>query len=66
MDVGAVLIQLKPNFLTHVEAWQAELNNRKNEALETLQAEGVFVESWFYFGIYSSRGHSKSSSRCEK
>ncbi len=30
MDVGAVLIQLKPDSLTHVDAWQAELNARKS------------------------------------
>ena len=51
MDVGAVLIQLKPNALTHVDAWQAELNARKDEAIETLKAEGVLVESWFYLEL---------------
>lgn len=48
MDVGAVLIRLKPNSMSNVAAWQAELNARKNEAIETLKAEGVFVESWFH------------------
>ena len=51
MDVGAVLIQLKPDSLTYVDAWQAELNARKDEALETLKAEGVLVESWFYLKL---------------
>lgn len=51
MDIGAVLIQLKPNALTHVDAWQAELNARKDEAIETLKAEGVRVESWFYLEL---------------
>lgn len=51
MDVGAVLIQLKTDSLTHVDAWQAELNARKDEALETLKAEGVLVESWFYLKL---------------
>ncbi|MEG0482307.1 MAG: DUF6176 family protein [Acinetobacter sp.] len=51
MDVGAVLIQLKPDSLTHVDAWQAELNARKKEAIETLKAEGVLVESWFYLEL---------------
>lgn len=51
MDVGAVLIQLKPDSLTHVDAWQAELNARKDEALETLKAEGVLFESWFYLKL---------------
>ena len=48
MDVGAVLIRLKPNSMSNVAAWQAELNARKNEAIETLKSEGVFVESWFH------------------
>ena len=47
-DVGTVLIKLKADFMQSVEAWQAELNARKAEAIETLKAEGVFVESWFH------------------
>lgn len=47
-DVGAVLIQLKLESMANVEAWQKELNARKDEAMETLKAEGVFVESWFH------------------
>ena len=47
-DVGAVLIQLKLDSMANVEAWQKELNVRKDEAIETLKAEGVFVESWFH------------------
>ncbi len=45
MDVGAVLIKLKTNSMQNVKAWQAELNTRKTEAIETLKAEGVCVES---------------------
>lgn len=48
MDVGTVLIKLKPNTMPNVEAWQKELNARKDEAIETLKAEGVSVESWFH------------------
>lgn len=48
MDVGAVLIKLKTNSMQNVKAWQAELNTRKTEAIETLKAEGVCVESWFH------------------
>ena len=47
MDVGAVLIKLKTNTLANVEAWQQEIEQRKAEAIQTLQAEGVKVESWF-------------------
>ena len=48
MDVGAVLIELKPAVMAHVDEWKATLNLRKAEALETLKAEGVCVESWFH------------------
>ena len=48
MDVGAVLIKLKANSMANVEAWQQELNARKDEAIETLKAQGVYVESWFH------------------
>ena len=51
VDVGAVLIQLKPNRKNELKAWQKEMNVRKSEAIETLQAEGVFIESWFYLEI---------------
>lgn len=51
MDVGTVLIKLKLERLDHVEAWQKELNARKAEALQTLQAEGVHVESWFHLEL---------------
>ncbi|WDZ52016.1 DUF6176 family protein [Acinetobacter vivianii] len=47
MDVGAVLIKLKTNTQAEVEAWQQEIVKRKVEAIQTLQAEGVTVESWF-------------------
>ncbi|MCH7395453.1 DUF6176 family protein [Acinetobacter dispersus] len=47
MDVGAVLIKLKAHRQAEVEAWQQEIQQRKAEAIQTLQAEGVIVESWF-------------------
>lgn len=51
MDVGAVLIRLKANTQAQVEAWQQEIQQRKAEAIQTLQAEGVTVESWFQFEL---------------
>ncbi|MCU4357442.1 MULTISPECIES: DUF6176 family protein [Acinetobacter] len=51
MDVGAALIKLKPNTWPKVEDWQQQLEQRKVEAIETLQAEGVTVESWFHIQI---------------
>ncbi|MFH4280345.1 DUF6176 family protein, partial [Acinetobacter baumannii] len=51
MDVGAALIKLKPNSLSNVEVWKKELQDRKEEAIETLKAEGVYVESWFHIEL---------------
>lgn len=51
MDVGAVLIKLKPNVLDHVDSWKNELNERKQEAIETLRAENVSIESWFHVSL---------------
>lgn len=51
MDVGAVLIQLKPNSMPAVESWKATLQSRQQEVIETLLAEGVHVESWFYLPL---------------
>ena len=51
VDVGAVLIQLKPNRKNELKVWQQKLNERKSEAIETLKAEGVLIESWFYLQI---------------
>ncbi|MBU3847084.1 MAG: hypothetical protein H9855_08945 [Candidatus Acinetobacter avistercoris] len=51
MDIGAVLIKLKPNALYQVDTWQNELNARKQEALETLVHENVYVESWFHVSL---------------
>lgn len=47
MDVGSVLIKLKSDSMEQVEAWRSEIERRKAEAVETLKAEGVTVESWF-------------------
>ena len=51
MDVGAVLIKLKPDSLSNVDKWKKELQERKNEAIQTLIAEGVYVESWFHIEL---------------
>ncbi len=48
MDVGAVLIQLKMDKKDDVRAWQEILHRRQAEAIQTLVAEGVHVESWFH------------------
>lgn len=48
MDIGAVLIRLKSGSLSQVDSWQNELETRKAEAIDTLKAENVFIESWFH------------------
>lgn len=48
MDIGAVLIKLKPDTHEQVKSWQEQLEARKSEAIETLKAEGVMIESWFH------------------
>lgn len=51
MDVGAVLIKLKQDSSEQVESWKNELHTRKQEAIETLKAEGVYIESWFHLNL---------------
>ncbi len=40
-------VRLKPNSIPKVREWAEELNSRKQEALETLKDEGVYIESAF-------------------
>ena len=54
MDVQAAVINLKPGSLERVRAWAATINRRKAEALETLDNEGVDIESWFLFSMHGN------------
>jgi hypothetical protein len=47
MDVGCVVIELKPDSQTQVADWARYLNDHMSEALATLAQEGVTIESWF-------------------
>jgi hypothetical protein len=40
-------IKLKPGSLERVKQWVNELNQRKDEVIQTLQAEGVLIEAAF-------------------
>jgi hypothetical protein len=51
MDVVANIIELKPNSLDRVEEWATTLNERADKAIETLQNEGVKIESWFHLSL---------------
>jgi len=46
-EVRCVKIRLKPGSLPRVRAWAAEISARKPEALATLEAESVVLESFF-------------------
>lgn len=46
-DVVCARVRLKPGSLARVRAWAREINSRRPEALETLAAEGTFIESVF-------------------
>lgn len=51
MEVAAGLIELKPDSLEQVETWAKTINERLDEALATLQDEGVELESWFHISL---------------
>lgn len=51
MDIAAGLVKLRPGSKASVEAWRDTLQERREEALATLVAEGVEVESWFEIRI---------------
>ncbi len=46
-NARCVKIKLKPDSLPRVREWAAEINMRKDEALATLEDEGVVLESFF-------------------
>ncbi|MGL4610296.1 MAG: DUF6176 family protein [Trueperaceae bacterium] len=46
-QLHCVRIKLKPNSLDRVREWAAEITRRKEEALETLRDESIFLESFF-------------------
>lgn len=47
VDVRCVKIRLREDSIARVRAWAAELNVRREEALVTLQNEGVSLECYF-------------------
>ncbi len=48
MDIVAGVIELKPNSMGIVEDWTKTINGRIEEAVATLEDEGVLIESWFH------------------
>ena len=51
MDVGASIIELKPNSVERVEEWAKTINDRADEAIATLRDESVKLESWFHLSL---------------
>ena len=51
MEIIAGIIELRPNSLARVEEWAQTLNERMEEAVATLQDEGVELESWFHLSL---------------
>jgi hypothetical protein len=47
MQTRCVRVKLKPDRLNAVHEWQAEMNRRKEEALQTMREEGMIVETTF-------------------
>jgi len=51
MEIIAGIIELKPNSLERVGEWAKKINGRIEEAVATLQNEGVQIESWFHLSL---------------
>ncbi len=51
MEVMMRLIELKPNSAEKVQAWAEHINAHRANALASLQAEGVSIESWFSLSL---------------
>ena len=51
MEIASGLIRLKPNSGEKIEEWCKTITSRLEEAVATLQDEGVEIESWFKIEI---------------
>ena len=51
MEIASGLIRLKPNSQEKIEEWHKTITSRLEEAIATLQDEGVEIESWFKIEI---------------
>lgn len=47
MDLSATLIELKPNTAILVEDWAEFIKSNLELALDSIESEGVEIESWF-------------------
>jgi len=53
MDVSCVIIELKPGSLERVKEWADFILANRDEALVTLENEGVTIESFFLLNVES-------------
>ena len=53
MDVSCVVIELKPDSLDRVKAWAEFILDNRDDAIATLENEGVTIESFFLLKIES-------------
>jgi len=51
MEIASGLIKLKPDSDQKIEEWRETMTTRIDEALATLEHEGVEIESWFRIKI---------------
>ncbi|NRB37136.1 MAG: hypothetical protein HRU20_18620 [Pseudomonadales bacterium] len=51
MEIASGLIKLKQGSESKVEEWRDTMTSRIDEALATLEHEGVEIESWFRINI---------------
>lgn len=53
MDVSCVVVELKPDSIGRVKEWAKFILENREEALSTLENEGVTIESFFLLTIES-------------
>lgn len=55
MEIAAGLIKVAPDAESLVQVWASTISRRMDEALLTLQDEGVEIESWFELELEGSK-----------
>jgi hypothetical protein len=53
MDVSCVVVELKPGSIGRVKEWAKFILDNREEALATLENEGVTIESFFFLTLES-------------
>lgn len=53
MDIRCVVVELRPNSVGRVKEWAGFILDNREEAILTLENEGVTIESFFFVTIES-------------